>query len=391
MLLALILILVVSRIGGIVSARIGQPAVLGELLVGIVLGPSLLGWVQPSAGLADFAEIGVILLMFIAGLETDLPALRKAGLPALLVACGGVAVPMIAGTYYSVKTGLDIHTALFIGTVLTATSVSISAQTLMELGKLRSKEGTLILGAAVIDDVIGILVLTVVVGADSHAGAPLWLIGAKLLAFFALAILVVPRVLPYLVRFADRNNGSEMMLTTALVVCFLLSFGAQWAGVADITGAYVAGILFGQTEVRRRVSGRSQVLAYSLLTPVFFANIGLNAQLRGLGPSMTGILVLCAIAVLGKVIGCGVAALAVKCTPLEALRVGIGMVSRGEVALITASIGLGVGLMTQAVYTSMVVMVLVTTVLTPPLLKASFAARSKGADQADRELPTQAG
>lgn len=390
MLLALILILVVARIGAIVSARIGQPAVLGQLLVGLILGPSLLGWVHPSASLADLAKIGVILLMFIAGLETDLPALRKAGLPATLVAIGGVAVPLAVGTYYTLKTGLDIHAALFVGTVLTATSVSISAQTLMELGKLRTREGTLILGAAVIDDVIGILVLTVVVGAHSGHGTSLWLVGLKLAAFFAAALLIGPRVLPALIRFADRHNGSEMLLTTALVFCFLLSLGAEWAGVADITGAYVAGILFGQTDVRRRVSGRSQVLAYSLLTPIFFANIGLNAQLRGLGPSLPGIAAIIVIAVLGKIIGCGAAALAVRCSPLEALRVGIGMVSRGEVALITASIGLSAGLMTRGVYTAMVVMVLVTTILTPPLLKASFAGRG-GAKPLSCEMSSRTG
>lgn len=390
MLLALILILVVARIGAIVSARIGQPAVLGQLLVGLILGPSLLGWVYPSASLADLAKIGVILLMFIAGLETDLPALRKAGLPATLVAMGGVAVPLAVGTYYTLRTGLDIHAALFVGTVLTATSVSISAQTLMELGKLRTREGTLILGAAVIDDVIGILVLTVVVGANSGHGTPLWLVSLKLAGFFAAALLIGPRVLPPLIRFADRYNGSEMLLTTALVFCFMLSLGAEWAGVADITGAYVAGILFGQTDVRRRVSGRSQVLAYSLLTPIFFANIGLNAQLRGLGPSLPGIVAIIVIAVLGKIIGCGATALAVGCSPLEALRVGVGMVSRGEVALITASIGLSGGLMTRGVYTAMVVMVLATTILTPPLLKASFASRG-GAAPVSREMSNQTG
>ncbi|MGE5560173.1 MAG: cation:proton antiporter [Chloroflexota bacterium] len=389
MLLALILILVVARVGGILSVKLGQPSVLGELLVGIILGPSLLGWVHPSAGLADFAQLGVILLMFIAGLETDLAALRKAGLPALIVACGGVAVPMAAGTYYSLKTGLDIHSALFIGTILTATSVSISAKTLMDMGKLRTREGTLILGAAVIDDVIGILVLTVVVGADTGHATSLWLVGAKLAGFFLLALLLGPRLLPPLVHFADRNNGSEMMLTTALVVCLLFSLGAEWAGVADITGAYLAGILFAQTEVRRRVSGRSQVLAYSLLTPIFFANIGLNAQLRGLGPSMGGIIAICIIAVLGKIIGCGVAALAVKCRPVEALRIGVGMVSRGEVALITAAIGLNVGLLTPKVYTAMVVMVLVTTVMTPLLLKVAFAGQAKGMGHADGELSSE--
>jgi Kef-type K+ transport system membrane component KefB len=382
--LSLILILVVARAGGILSLRIGQPTVLGQLLVGLILGPTLLNWVRPTQTLADMAEIGVILLMFIAGLETDLPALRKAGGPALLVAAGGVALPLIAGTWYAARTGSPFINALFVGTILTATSVSISAQTLMEIGRLRSHEGAIILGAAVIDDVIGIVVLTLVIGASTHAAGALLPLALKLIGFFIVAAFIAPRLLPPLIHFAERNDTSEMLLTSALVVCLLFALGAEWAGVAGITGAYVAGILFAQSDVRRRVSSRTQVLAYSLFVPIFFANIGLNAQLRGLGSSVASLVWLVVIAILGKIVGCGVMALLSRSRPVQALRIGIGMISRGEVALITAAIGLHAGLLDQATYAAMVVMVLATTIVTPPLLKLAFAGRRpEGASPAE--------
>ena len=399
-LLLLSLITVASKGAGTLSTRFGQPAVFGEILAGLVLGPSLLnilGWKVfaqnarggvPQADLAGvvqvLAEIGVVLLMFVAGMETDLQEMRRVGKAAFWAAFGGVVLPLVGGAGAARLFGYGWSEGLFMGAVLTATSVSISAQTLMELKSLRSREGSTILGAAVIDDVMGIIVLSVVVafagggavaqvpmaagvagqgtGGAAHevaagTGAAIAWITLRMTLFFALAWIL----------------GRLYLERITVVVAFLYAFAAEyWGGVAAITGSYMAGVLFAQTSFKERIDRGIHPLTYSFFVPVFFINIGLRADVKQLHGRLSLTLLILAIAALGKVIGCGVCAWLAGFRYREALRVGVGMISRGEVGLIVAGYGLTHGIIGNDVFSVMVVMVLVTTMITPIWLRYVF-------------------
>lgn len=394
LLLVLAVIVVASKAAGVMSTRIGQPAVFGELLIGLLLGPSLLNLLHFFPGEAaesllfiikDLAQLGVIFLMFLAGLETNLAEMKRVGLAAFNGALGGVLLPFGAGTAISLAFGFPVKESVFIGTVLTATSVSITAQTLLELGKLRSKEGTTILGAAVIDDVMGIIVLSLVVALSSRemagsstAGNVVWIV-VKMLLFFLVSIAVGQWLLARVTRWVQKLPASEAVFAFAIVVMLLYSWGAEaLGGVAAITGAYIAGLLYAQTQFKHFIEERVQITAYGFLVPVFFVSIGLEANARELGGSLlfTGLIV--ASAILSKIIGTGLGTWLSRFTPLEAIRVGVGMVSRGEVALIVASVGLGYGVIDEAIFSIMVIMTLVTTLVTPVLLRFAFGGGCSG-------------
>ena len=393
LLLLLALIIAVAKIAGALAVRIGQPPVFGEILAGLLLGPTLLnvlGWPlfvpsasggEPASGLLaivrDLAEIGVMLLMFIAGLETDVAEMRRVGRVAFWAAFGGVVLPMAGGVAVAVAFGLPLFwEAIFIGTILTATSVSISAQTLIELGALRSREGSTILGAAVIDDVMGIVVLSVVVALARDAGgmsvAEFGLVMLRIAAFFAVGILA-GRWLPAVLRWASGLGVSQGLLAAVLVVAFLYAWAAEYiGGVAAITGAYLAGVLVAQTEFRTHVDAAMHPLAYSMFVPVFFISIGLQANGRELGDRVAFTVALVAVAIVTKAVGCGLFARLAGFTTPESVRVGAGMISRGEVGLIVAGYGLANGLIGRDVFSASVIMVLVTTMVTPPLLRLTF-------------------
>jgi Kef-type K+ transport system membrane component KefB len=395
-LLLLAVIVTVAKLAGGAANRIGLPAVFGEILAGLLLGPTLmniLGWQmflpghEPEHGgpapslmgvVRDIAEVGVVLLMFIAGMETDLKEMRRVGTVALWAALGGVLVPFVGGAATAVYFGLPLFwEGLFIGTILTATSVSISAQTLMELGALRSKEGSTILGAAVIDDVLGIVVLSIVV-AFSHAenGVSATMIGGivlQMVLYFAGAIVVGRYLFTPLARWADRLNVSQGLIAIVLAVAFLYGWAAEMiGGVAAITGSYLAGVLFAQTPYKERIDQGIHPLTYSMLVPVFFMSIGLQANGRELGDQVGLTIALSVVAILAKLLGAGAFARASGFTTAESIRVGTGMISRGEVGLIVAGYGLAHGLVGDDVFAASVVMVLVTTMVTPPLLKLTF-------------------
>jgi Kef-type K+ transport system membrane component KefB len=403
LLLLLTIVTLVSKGAGHVSARLGQPAVFGEILAGLLLGPSLvnlLGWgmflthgdAGPGSGpdlgavLRDVADLGVILLMFVAGLETDLPEVRRVGRVAFWTASGGVILPLGCGAVTANLFGYGWGQGFFIGTVLTATSVSISAQTLMEMGHLRSKEGSTILGAAVIDDVLGLVVLSIVVAflgagaapaaGDTMAAATILPVIARLGLFFGLAWLLGRWLLEPAASFVGRLRVSEPMMAFAVAVGFLYAWAAEHlGGIAAITGAYMAGVLFGRTSVRRRLQEGFQPLTYSFFVPVFFVNIGLQADVTRLGGAVALTAAILAVAVASKAFGCGVSAWMCGFRPREALRVGVGMISRGEVGLIVAGYGLGRGIIGQDLFSVMVLMVLVTTLITPLGLRAVFPRR----------------
>ena len=396
LLLLLSLIIAAAKLAGAAANRMGQPAVFGEILMGLLLGPTLLdvlGWRvfggpllvpgQIEAGpplidiVRDFAEVGVILLMFIAGLETDLEQMRRVGKVAFWSAAGGVVLPMAAGAFTAAAFGMPLFwEGIFIGTILTATSVSISAQTLLELGVLRSKEGMTILGAAVIDDVMGIIVLSLVVAlaqAGGQAGfGGVVIIVARMCLFFVFALLG-GRYLGALLRWADTLGVSQGLLGMVVVIAFLYAWAAEYLGsIAAITGSYLAGVLFTKTLFKERIDAGIHPLTYSVFVPVFFISIGLRANGRELGNQVAFTIALVAVAVAAKALGCGLLARFFGFSRLESTRVGLGMISRGEVGLIVAGYGLSHNLIGRDVFSASVIVVLVTTMLTPPLLRLAF-------------------
>lgn len=386
LMLALVIIVLGAKLAGWVIVRLSQPTVVGEIAFGILLGPTVLDLLghplfthaaTTGETLHMFAELGVVLLMFLAGLETDIVAMRGVGLPALSSAIGGVLLPFLAGWGFGLLVGLPVNESIFIGTILTATSVSISAQTLLELNKLRSKEGMTILGAAVIDDVLGILMLSVVVALFATGGGPapaLWLVVVRMVGYFLVAILLAPVLRAFLTWFS-KLPLNQPLTAAALVVVLLYSLSAEYiGGLAAITGAYLAGVLLARTEFKQKLQDVTKVFTYGFFVSIFFVDIGMRANLREAlgGPLVWLGLGIIAIAIVGKIVGSGFGAKLTGFTNQEALRVGTGMVSRGEVGLIVASIGVERQVISQEVFALMVLMVVVTTLVTPVLLRASF-------------------
>lgn len=469
LLLILAVILFTAKYAGYLSVRMGQPAVFGKIALGLILGPTLLdiinwhiggfyffGGVDPHAvahgaahgvqqvsealqhatgsapiggwtgeaikhTLKDLAELGVLLLMFMAGLETDLKQMMKVGKVALWAAIGGVVAPMLAGIgagmgFNFLGLEFDLYEAIFIGTILTATSVSISAQTLMELGRLKTKEGTTILGAAVIDDVVGIIVLSFIIAfkptsggahdaphqlldwimmgfqnaglADSAASyVRIGFLVVMMAAFFFLAVMADRWFIRPLLKHFERMPISQPLLAATLMIGLVYAWAAEWIGnVAAITGTYLAGVLIGRTDMKHVVEEKLHTITYAFFVPIFFVGIGLEANARPIFmplahlPTMTRTewlvliftLLICAIAVLTKVWGCQAGAKLAGFTSKESLRVGVGMISRGEVGIIVALVGLNAGIIDSEVFSMMILMVLVTTLVTPLWLKVVF-------------------
>jgi Kef-type K+ transport system membrane component KefB len=409
LLLLLVIIVLAAKAAGALSVRFGQPAVFGEILIGLLLGPTVLDllhlWPLASshdslaATIKDFSEIGVILLMFVAGLETDLEEMKRVGRVAFWAATGGVVLPMLGGAIVSRAFGYGWRESIFIGTVLTATSVSISAQTLMELDALKTKEGSTILGAAVIDDVMGIIVLSFVVafsavggtGGATDATLPAMIsqafFNASKAAEIALVIVLMPiffaasiwfgwRYFDRLLERARRIPASQALLAVTVGMALLYAFFAQYVGqVAAITGSYIAGVLFSRTRFKHEIDKGIHPLTYSILVPIFFISIGLEANGRAMFGDSSKLSLMAAIltvAIAGKVLGSGLLARLSGFTNIEALRVGVGMISRGEVGLIVAGVGLAGGVIDREIFSIMVMMVLVTTMVTPLLLRRVF-------------------
>ncbi len=395
--LALLLAIIVSaaKVAGALASRIGQPSVFGEILIGLILGPTvlnILGWplfstvttlgepggLDLSSIVRDLAQLGVLLLMFVAGLETDLAEMRRVGKVAFWAAFGGVVLPLVGGALTARAFGFPLYwEGIFIGTILTATSVSISAQTLLELGALRSREGATILGAAVIDDVMGIILLSLVVAfAKASAGGvdltQIGLVALRIAGFFAAAIFAGRWLVPA-VRWVATLPVSQAVLSAALVIAFLYSWAAEYVGaVAAITGAYLAGVLLAQTPFKKEIDAGIHPLTYSMFVPVFFISIGLQANGRALGERALFTIVLVLVAIAAKAVGCGACARLSGFSTRESVRVGAGMISRGEVGLIVAGYGLANGLIGTEVFSASVIVVLATTMVTPPLLRMVF-------------------
>lgn len=370
-------ILIAAKTAGWLCQRVGIPSVLGQLLAGVVAGPSILGWIHPDVTLNSLATIGVIILMFIAGLETDMRQMRQVGKAAFVSAAVGVVVPFIAGTIFARALGYSLPISLFLGTLLTATSVSISAQTLKELGKLHTKEGTTILGAAVIDDVLGLIVLSLIL-AFTLGQNPVWSI-VKMVLYFPVAYLLGYYGFPLLSRWLPRMLALEVRIGLVLALVLLYAWSAQELGsVAAITGAYIAGLLVSRTEMREWVHDGVSKIGYAFFIPIFFIYVGVEASFGSVWHLSPFFLVsFLVIALVTKIIGCGGGALLCRFKPAEALTVGVGMISRGEVALITATLGLQARLINSTLFSVVILITMVTTLVTPLLLKLTYILRSR--------------
>ncbi|GAP14169.1 Kef-type K+ transport systems, membrane components [Longilinea arvoryzae] len=380
----LAIIILAAKLGGYLSTRIGQPSVFGELLVGLLLGPSLIDLTHLSfitdihlgETISQLGELGVLLLMFLAGLELDLRDLMGSSKVSAFSGTLGVILPVGLGLLAGELTGMNFHHAVFLGLTLGATSVSISAQTLMEMKVLRSRVGLGLLGAAVFDDILVILLLSfyLALQGDGSGFLAILLVIGKMILFFALSIAFGVWLLPRLMRQTARLNISQGVISLAIVILLFYGLAAEIiGGMAAITGTFLAGLMFSRTPESDEIKGGLHALAYSFFVPVFFIGIGLSVNVKELDPSALWItLMIILIAILGKTLGAGLGAYLGRFSMLESLQLGIGMVSRGEVGLIVAKVGLDQGLLSPALFSAIVGMVLVTTLVTPPMLRAAF-------------------
>ena len=377
----LAIIILGAKFFALVARKCKAPQVVGEIIAGLLIGPCLLNLVQTSDAISIFAEIGVVLLMFTTGLGTNLKELLRAGPIAMLIACVGVFVPLVGGTLlYSAFYGFaavgspEFYRALFIGTIMTATSVSITVATLQELGHLKSFLGTTIVSAAVIDDVIGIIVLTCVLGASSGEGTGIGAVLIQTILFFLVAI-GVGVVIHFAMKWLDaRNPHTQRITIVSLAFCFAMAYIAEkYFGIADITGAYIAGIVLCTMNDAPYVERRVDISNYVIFAPVFFASIGLKTDISGLTPE---ILLFCVcfviVALITKIIGCGLAAKVRRFNWGDSLKIGVGMMTRGEVALIVAQKGLEIGVVDPVYFTAVILLIVVSSVATPLVLKALF-------------------
>ena len=391
-LLFVAVVILTAKIAASLADRVGLPLVLGELLAGLLLGPTVLNIAafqffasgSNAVGVSDafkiLSGIGVVLLMFVAGLETDIAMMRQTVGPAFWAAVGGVVLPMAGGCLLSRLAGFSWQTSIFIGTILTATSVTITAQTLLNLRQIRSKPGSTILGAAVIDDVLGLIVLSLVIAFGPHlvhSGGGSWqglAITMSRMVFCLVALLWGgPPLTRWVLAKASRHPVAHPEVTAALIIAFLFAFLAEWfGGMAAITGSYLAGLFVAATPAHEIVNSDLRAMTSSFFGPLFFVSVGLAVNARELGGNLGFFTVLLAIAIFGKILGCGLGARLNGFSNRDSLIVGVGMIPRGEVGLITASLGWAAGLVSQSVYVQMVVLVLATTLITPSLLKFAF-------------------
>lgn len=389
----LAIIVIAAKFMGILARKCKAPQVVGEIIAGLIIGPCVLGLVQQSDFLVQMAEIGVILLMFSAGLETDLKELLKTGPIAFAIACAGVFIPLIGGTllymgFYGVAPwGSDkFYSAVFIGVIMTATSVSITVQSLRELGKLKGRVGTTILSAAIIDDVIGIIVLTFVIGFKNPDSNPTKVIINTVL-FFVFAI-VVGYISYKIFKWVDNRYPHTRRIPIAgLAYCLALSYIAEsYFGIADITGAYVAGIILCSIRDSNYIAEKMDINSYMLFGPIFFASIGLKTNIDNInGEILLFSLGFVAVALLTKIIGCGIMARLCRFNTMDSLKIGVGMMTRGEVALIVSQKGLAVGMLSPVYFTSVILLIIVSSVSTPIILKLLYAKENMGEAKRDHE------
>ncbi len=381
----LAVILLAAKAAGALAARLGQPSVVGELLAGVVLGPSLLNILHlpfinnGSLGdtIQELSELGVLLLMFIAGLELHLGELARHRKVSLLASTGGLLLSIALGWAAGRLFGMGNEAALLLGLALAATSVSISARTLMEMGVLRSRVGLSLLGAAVADDVLSILTFSIFLAVTSGDGgfwSLAWL-ALRMALFLALASGFGLWALPALARRVSALSISQGALTFALVTLLVYGMAAELIGnMAALIGAFLAGLMFARTPEKELIEPGIHSLAYGLFVPIFFINIGLSVDLRGVQPAVLGLIgAVTLMAIAGKLFGAAGGGRLGGLPGGESLQLGAGMVARGEVTLIVAAAGDRAGLLSPAAFSAIVAVVLLSTLLTPLMLRFAFA------------------
>ena len=388
-LLDLALILLCTKILGLVTRSFRMPQVVGALLAGLVLGPAALNMLNDVSFIDKVSEIGVIVLMFTAGMETDIKELKKTGRASFIIALIGVLVPLAGGFLlamaFNTESLSDANASIllqniFIGVILTATSVSITVETLKEMGKLNTRAGNAILGAAIIDDILGIIALTIITSLADES-VQIGIVLLQSVGFFVFAGVVGFLFFLFFRKLQNHyHKDMRRFVILAFVFCLLISYCAEeFFGVADITGAFIAGLIISNTERAPYIASRFETLSYTLISPVFFASIGLKMSLPEMTPHIIIFsLLLMVIAVITKILGCGLGAKICRFSTRESLQVGVGMVSRGEVALIVATKGSALGLMSNMFMGPVILTVVVTTVVAPVLLKLAFANKKDG-------------
>ncbi|WP_167958925.1 cation:proton antiporter [Anaerosporobacter faecicola] len=378
----LAIIIVAAKLCGIAARKCKAPQVVGEIVAGLLIGPSILGLVNQTDFISQMAEIGVILLMFSAGLETDLKELMKTGPIACLIACAGVFIPLVGGTllymifYHTMPAAgsEEFYKAVFIGVIMTATSVSITVQSLRELGHIKGRVGTTILSAAIIDDIIGIIVLTFVVGFKNPESNPGTVVINTVLFFLAAGI---GGYIAYQIfrRLSSKYHHTRRVPIMGLALCLAMAYIAEkYFGIADITGAYVAGIILCSIRDSEYIAEKMDINSYMLFGPVFFASIGLKTNIDNInGTILAFSICFVLVALITKIVGCGLMARICKFSQHDSVKIGVGMMTRGEVALIVSQKGLAVGLLTPVYFTSVILLIIISSIATPIALKVLYA------------------
>lgn len=366
----LTLILVASLVATLIARRIRIPAVVGQILIGIVLAPAALGWLQGGHTIEVLSEIGVILLMFLAGLESDLGVLKKNFKPALLVALAGVIVPLLVFWGVTTMMGYAFSTAIFYGIVFAATSVSITVEVLQEYGKLSTKAGSIILGAAVVDDILAVLALSIFTSTQSSSGNLPKQFFMEFL--FLLFLVLVHKSIPKVWRFVEKLPVYAKNTTAALILCLVLSLLADAAGMSAVIGSFFAGLALSQTDVSHKIEEYSSAIAYVVFIPVFFVSIAISVTFESIFEHPVLILFFTLLAVLTKFVPAYFIGKSTGLTTSDSALVGTGMVSRGEMALIIAQIGLASQVINSDIYSELVIVIILSTLIAPFLIKLSL-------------------
>ncbi|MBR5165998.1 MAG: cation:proton antiporter [Ruminococcus sp.] len=376
----LAVIVVCAKFFGLLARKLKAPMVVGEIIAGLVIGPCLLNVVKPTEFISMMAEIGVVLIMFSAGLETNLQELKKSGLAAFIIACIGVLVPLVGGSllymgmYGFAAVGTDhFFKAVFIGSIMTATSVGITVEVLKEMGHLQSRVGQTILSAAIIDDIIGIIVLTFVLGFKDPDSNTL-LVTGKIVLFLVLSVILGYIFYKLFKWYDEKHSHTRRIPIIAIGLCLVMAFVAEkYFGIADITGAYIAGIILCNTRDAEYIDRKVSINGYMFFAPMFFVGIGLKTDFSEVDTSMilfsVGFVV---VALLSKIIGCGLVSKCFGYRWADCLKIGIGMMTRGEVALIITNKGLGLGIIDSSYFTAVILLIIVSSIVTPVLLKLLF-------------------
>ncbi len=384
--LDLAIILLSTKIFGLLTRKVQMPQVVGALLAGVLLGPTFLNVLQETEFIDKMAELGVIMLMFTAGMETDIKELKQTGKASFIIAAFGVGIPLIGGFLAAAvfsgniasMSKLELLQNIFIGVILTATSVSITVETLREMGKLKTKSGTAILGAAVIDDIMGIIILTFIIS-FRDSSVSLTSIVMRIILFF-----VFSTVCGFLFykgfEYMSKKYGRKRRIPIySFILCLILAYIAEeYFGIADITGAYLAGIIISNLKSNEYVAEKVEITSYMLFSPIFFASIGIKTSIHTMSWNIVFFsLLLIVVAIMTKIIGCGIGARLTGFSREDSIKIGIGMVSRGEVALIVANKGAAVGLIREEYFAPIIIVVLVTTLITPILLKLAYKGKKE--------------